>query len=194
MHLYATRLLALSPTIINLLSARVCPRLALSCCVCRPLQGMRSTAAGPETRLQLGLGRRHRRLEPHPERRLALLNPQHPGVEADRDPGAALLCTLPLPFAALGPADDKTISLTQPSIQHKRVVLRQGGLPRLGQRRYVMLNPRREDQHLTLLQLLHHLSTNPSNFSEHWSRGMSSQDCSPKSTPILSRLRPPARG
>ena len=87
-------------------------------------------AEAPKTGLQLRLGRR--RIEPNPERRLALLNPQHPRVEADRDPGAALLCTLPLPFAALGPADDKTISLTQPSIGHDRDVWRQGGYLGLG--------------------------------------------------------------
>ena len=58
MHLYVTRLLALSPTIINLLSARVCPRLALSCCVCRPLQRMRAQqrALRPDYSSALGGG------------------------------------------------------------------------------------------------------------------------------------------
>ena len=77
MHLYVTHILALSPTIINLLSAQSVPRSLGPQLPVPPLARNASTAAGPETRLHLGLGRRHR-LEPHPERRLALLNPQHP--------------------------------------------------------------------------------------------------------------------
>ena len=56
MDLYAIDILALSPTIINLLSARVCPRLALSCCVCRPLQGMRAQQRAPRPDYSSALG------------------------------------------------------------------------------------------------------------------------------------------
>ena len=63
MHLHVTHFLALAQVPLYRLPLPV---------PCSAVQ----LAEAPKTRLQLRLGRR--RLEPHPERRLALLNPQHP--------------------------------------------------------------------------------------------------------------------